>query len=81
MRAKYAREGLEAKMAVIAMRMMAVPRNQSNVRNETSCVYIRKTPYLVAGIAALSDAAMPSPRTVLVSAGSMMPSSQSRAVL
>src|SRR5579859_1602942 len=44
-------------------------------------VYIRKTPHRVSSIGALSAAEMPRPSTVCVSAGSMMPSSQSRAVL
>lgn len=43
--------------------------------------HMRKTPNWVSGIGALSAAAMPSPSTVRVSAGSMMPSSHSRAVL
>ena len=43
--------------------------------------YIRKTPNGVSGMGAFSEAAMPSARTVRVSRGSMMPSSQIRAVL
>src|SRR5262245_59468765 len=42
--------------------------------------YIRKTPKVVSGIGALSAAARPSASTRRVSSGSMMPSSQSRAV-
>ena len=42
--------------------------------------YIRNTPNAVRGIGALSAAEMPSPSTMRVSAGAMMPSSQSRAL-
>jgi len=42
--------------------------------------YIRKTPKVVSGTGAFAAAANPSARTRLVSSGSMMPSSQSRAV-
>ena len=41
---------------------------------------MRKTPKVVSGIGALSAAEMPSASTRRVSSGSMMPSSQSRAV-
>jgi hypothetical protein len=50
-------------------------------RQERRRTHIRNTPNRVSGIGAFSDAAIPSPSTVRVSAGSMMPSSQSRAVL
>ena len=43
-------------------------------------VYIRKMPNVVSRIGAFSAAEMPSASTRLVSSGSMMPSSQSRAV-
>jgi hypothetical protein len=43
-------------------------------------VYIRKTPNFVFGMGALTAAASPRPSTMRVSAGSMMPSSQRRAV-
>jgi len=42
--------------------------------------YILKTPKVVSGIGAFSAAEIPSASTRLVSRGSMMPSSQSRAV-
>src|SRR5262249_29982661 len=42
--------------------------------------YIRKTPKVVSGIGAFNAAEMPSASTRRVSSGSMMPSSQSRAV-
>ena len=42
--------------------------------------YIRNTPNAVFGIGALSAAEIPSPSTMRVSAGAMMPSSQSRAL-
>jgi hypothetical protein len=45
-----------------------------------SLAYIRKTPNVVSGIGAFRLAAIPSARTFLVSSGSMIPSSQSRAV-
>ena len=43
--------------------------------------HIRKTPRFCSGKGALMEAAIPSPTTVRVSAGSMMPSSHRRAVL
>ena len=43
-------------------------------------LYIRKTPNVVSGIGAFSAAEMPSASTRRVSSGSMIPSSQSRAV-
>jgi hypothetical protein len=42
--------------------------------------YIRKTPNAVLAIGALSAAEIPSPSTIRVSAGAMMPSSQSLAL-
>jgi hypothetical protein len=42
--------------------------------------YIRKTPNVVSGIGALSAAEIPNASTRRVSSGSMIPSSQSRAV-
>src|SRR5581483_9264718 len=53
-------------------------RFQMRIRATTS--YIRKTPNVVSGIGALRAAASPSARTRRVSSGSMIPSSQSRAV-
>jgi len=46
-----------------------------------SVVYILKTPGFQSGIGALSEAEMPRPSTILVSTGSIIPSSQIRAVL
>ena len=43
-------------------------------------VYIRKMPNVVSGMGAFSAAEMPRASTCLVSSGSMIPSSQSRAV-
>ena len=49
-------------------------------RCEAPAAHIRKTPNVVSGIGAFSDAAIPSAITLRVSSGSMIPSSQSRAV-
>ena len=57
-------------------------RDLAAVRDEELAdqLHIRKTPNVVSGIGAFSAAEMPSASTRRVSSGSMMPSSQSRAV-
>ena len=50
------------------------------IHERAGMLYIRNTPKRVSGIGAFSDADRPSASTVRVSAGSMMPSSHSRAL-
>jgi hypothetical protein len=55
-------------------------REMVDVHDVEAHRYIRKTPNVVSGIGAFSAAEIPRARTRRVSSGSMIPSSQSRAV-